>query len=141
MKFNPKTEKEIQEANLIPEKTICPVKILNAIDKTSAAGNEMIELTVRVFHGDKSFQVLDWIMPKVEFKFFHFCAYMGLSKQYETGTLTAADCKDREGYAKIGIQSDKTGQYPDRNNIMDYVRMPVGKPGSAAPKVDEDILF
>jgi hypothetical protein len=138
MQFKAKTEKEIQEENLIKE-GIYPFEVIEATDKKSRNNNDMIELKLRVFDGNSSRQMLDWIMPAMMFKLFHFCAYTGLNKEYEAGTLSAFDCKGKSGYCKVIIQEDKTGQYPPRNSISDYVRMPVGT--KKAEKPAEDVPY
>jgi hypothetical protein len=142
MQFQAKTEKQINEENLIPE-GVYPFDVMNADNKTSKAGNEMIELELRIYCADGRERSLnDWLMPKMAFKLFHFCAYCGLSQQYDAGTLTAADCVGKSGFVKIGIQADKQGQYPDRNSVKDYVR-PEPKLGSAkiapAPLTEKQI--
>lgn len=127
MQFQPKTEKQLVEESLIPA-GIYPFEVAKAEAKTSKQGNEMIELSLRVFMPNGTERALkDWLMPKLAFKLFHFCAYTGLSQEYEAGTLTAADCEGRSGFAKIDIQADKLGQYPDRNTVRDYVRSADGK--------------
>lgn len=139
MNFAPKTEKQLVEERLIPAGNY-PFEVIGAEAKPSKAGNEMIEMEVRLFMPDGSSRGLkDWLTEKMAFKLFHFCAYTGLSQKYEAGTLTSHDCVGRTGYAKIVIQADKQGVYPDRNSIADYVRSldskmgagglaPIGKP-------------
>ena len=127
MNFAPKTEKQLAEERLIPAGNY-PFEVIASEAKQSKAGNDMIELSLRVFMPDgSSRQLLDWLMEKMAYKLFHFCAYTGLAQKYEAGTLTAEDCNGRSGFVKIGIQADKSGQYPDRNNVADYVRSLDGK--------------
>lgn len=122
MNFPAKTEKQLKEELLIPAGTY-PFEVMSAEDKNSRAGNEMIELELRVFMPDgRSRQLKDWLMEKMAFKLFHFCAYTGLAVKYEQGTLHSEDCIGKTGYAVIEIQVDKKGEYPDRNSVKDYVR-------------------
>ena len=135
MNFAPKTEKQLAEERLIPAGNY-PFEVIKAEAKQSKAGNDMIETTIRVFLIDgTSRQLTDWLMEKVAFKLFHFCAYTGLAQQYEAGTLTAGDCEGRSGYVKVIIQQDKKGEFPDRNSVADYVRSLDGKmtSGGIAP--------
>lgn len=130
MQFKPKTEKEIAEENLIPAGTY-PFETMSAEPKRSKAGNDMIELKQRIFLPDGSEKTLtDWLLESPAYKLFHYCAYTGLATHYERGTLQSTDCVGRQGYAKIGIQQDKTGQYPDRNSIRDYVRNEIKQGGT-----------
>lgn len=150
MNFKPKTEKEINEANLIPAGDYA-FEVLDAIADQSNAGNDMITLTLRIFVGEGSRQLNDYLMEKVAYKLFHFCSYMGLSKQYTDGTLKPEDCLGKTGYLSIGIQKGKkkddgSGEvWPDRNSVKDYIRTPAMKSGQVvASKVtgpDEDVPF
>lgn len=121
--FKAKTKKEIQEENLLPE-GIYPFEVLEAQEKKSKKGNDMIELKLRVFAGERTVQLLDWIMEAMSFKLYNFCDYTGLKQQYESGALRGTDCIGRTGYCKIIIQDDKTGEYPSRNSVKDYVAKP-----------------
>lgn len=129
MQFKAKTEKELAEENLIPD-GVYPFEVSKAESKRSKAGNDMIEIELRIFTPDGRERGLkDWLMPSMGFKLFHFCAYAGLSQQYEAGSLTSHDCEGKQGFVKIGSQEDKTGQYPPRNNVRDYVRPEMKKDG------------
>lgn len=138
MQFKPKTEKELAEANMIPDGDYA-FEVLNAVAKPSRAGNDMIELTLRIFVGESSRQLNDYLMEKVAYKLFHFCAYTGLQKQYDAGTLTAEDCLGRSGFLSIGTQKGKPKDdgsgdvWPDRNSVKDYIRTPIKKADVVAP--------
>jgi hypothetical protein len=138
MNFTAKTEKQLVEERLIPD-GVYPFEVISAEDKKSKKGNDMIEMEVRLFMPDgTSRSMTDWIMEKMAFKLFHFCAYTGLSQKYDAGTLQSQDCVGRTGFAKVGIQADKSGQYPDRNTIADYVRTPeMKKNGVVASKPEQ----
>ena len=126
MQFQAKTEKQIAEENLLPKGTY-PFEVIEATAKKSKAGNDMIELKLRIFAPDGTeWEARDWIMEKMAFKLFHFCAYCGLSTQYQNGTLLATDCVGKTGYAKIVIKEDETGKYQPSNSVADYVRAPEG---------------
>ncbi len=121
MRFTPKTEKEIQEANLIPV-GIYPFEIVTAIDTQSNARNDMIKLGIKLWdiEGNER-HVYDYLLEVMEYKLRH-CAYAcGLGDKYESGVLAAADFEGRTGSLKLGIKKDKTGQYPDQNNVSDYI--------------------
>lgn len=135
MQFQAKSEKQIAEENLLPE-GVYPFEVIGAADKQSKAGNDMIELRLRVFNGERSHQLTDWIMEKLPSKLFHFCAYSGLSRQYEAGTLSGPDCIGKNGYVSVIIQEDKTGQYPPRNSVKDYVRQPEMKKSGVVADTD-----
>ena len=130
MKFTPKSEKEINEANLLPDKTKASFEVLAAEDQVSGKGNDMIKLKVAIFlNGEQKTILFDYLLEAMAFKLRHFCQNTGLIEKYETGELTAADCMGKIGGCLIGIQKDKTGAYPDKNVIKDYI------------ETDEDIPF
>lgn len=120
---SPKTEKEIYEANLLPNGWY-PFTINDATEKVSKKGNEMIEVNVRVY-GEKGFSfVRDFLMDTEfgAFKLRHISDTCGILDQYESGGINADDLTGKEGFCKISIKKDKTGQYPDQNQIQDYAR-------------------
>lgn len=125
MRFTPKTETEIAEANLLQPGTY-DFEVADAKDKTSKAGNEMIELNLKVFDADGDYRfVRDYLLESIPHKLRHVAYACGLGDKYEAGELTAEDFLDRTGQVKVGIQKDKTGQYADQNSVRDYV-LPTG---------------
>jgi hypothetical protein len=133
MKFTPKSDKEISEERLLPEGTY-GFEISGGVDKQSKAGNDMIELTVRVFKPDGTFLlVTDYLMEAILYKVSHAAKACGLEDKYNAGTLLGEDFIGKTGELKLGIQKDKNGQYPDKNVIKDYVVPKDGK-SAAIPK-------
>lgn len=127
MNFAPKTEKQLTEENLI-KPGIYAFDVISAAQKSSRAGNDMIEIELRIFLEDGSSRKLkDYLLAALGFKLYHFCTLNGLSTQYTEGTVTAEDCIGRAGYVKISIRADKSGAYPDQNSVSDYVRPPMRK--------------
>lgn len=122
MRFTPKTEKEIQEENLLPIGTY-DFEIYRTEDKVSSGGNDMIELGLRVYGTDGSTKfVTDYLLESMAFKLRHASEACGLLAKYESGTLEAQDFLNKTGQAKIKIQSDKTGKYSDKNVVADYIK-------------------
>lgn len=126
MQFTPKTEKEIAEDGLFPP-GVYPFEIIGAENKISKKGNEMIELRLRVFHGSEQTLIHDYLLESIAHKLRHAAERLGLIREYNEGALDAADFHGKSGWAKISIQPDKTGAYPDRNTVVDYVVEPVSK--------------
>jgi hypothetical protein len=142
MNFKPKTEKEIAEANNIPNGDY-PFEVLNAVNDKSKAGNDMIKLTLRVFVGETGRQLDDYLLESMPGKLFHFCSYTGLAQKYDAGTLTADDCLGKSGFLTISTskgkpKDDGSGDFwPDRPNVKDYIRNSGGvKAAVIAPKAD-----
>lgn len=144
MNFTPYSEKDLPRTLL--EKGSYHVEVLEAVDAISSKNNEMIKLTVAVWVGDKlRCRLFDYLLESITAKLRHACDTFGLLSRYEAGTIQAGDFVGRSGTAKIGIQKDVTGQYPDKNVIQDYVCRPdkalTGASVDASPHSDDDLPF
>lgn len=117
MRIDPKTQEEIDAENML-EKGIYDFEVIRAEDKVSKKGNEMIKATLKVFHGDSSQLVDDYLMEAMMAKLLHFCNETGLSDLYQAGELHAADCVGRCGRVKIDIEP--AGEFPAKNVVKDY---------------------
>jgi len=134
MRLNPKTEKELAEAGLLP-KGEYDFEIVKSEEAVSKAGNEMIALTLKVYdQNGASTLVNDYLMDKLPLKLRHAAEACGLLEDYERGQLHADDMVGKPGRVKLIVQADKTGQYPDRNSVQDYIvqKGPEGGWGPAA---------
>lgn len=121
MQFQPKTEKEIAEADLLPA-GIYDFEIASADDKTSTKGNQMIALKLYVYDAEGAQRVVfDYLMEALAYKLRHAAGACGLLERYETGHLDSTDFHGKTGKCKIVIQKDKTGQYADKNSVQDYI--------------------
>lgn len=142
MKFKPKSEKEIAEAGLWP-KGDYQFQILEAEETTSSKGNAMIKMKVKVFNdAGQSQNIFDYIVDgSMEHKLRHLCEAAGLLAEYEQGEIEAYQLVDKTGYCKVGISKDKTGAYPDKNGITDYlVDAPVDAVIAAKDKLAGDSI-
>jgi len=129
MKFKPKTEKEIAEGNLwLPGNYA--FEILEADDQNDQGGalkdkngNDMMKLKVKVVKPTgQSQNIFDYVSGEwMEFKLRHLAEATNLLQEYETGELEAYKLVGKTGVCKVGISKDKSGQYPDRNDIKDYI--------------------
>lgn len=133
MRFDPKTEKEIAEENLWPA-GIYDFEVLEAEDTVSkTSGNEMIKLRVKIFNEESETQtIFDYLLSSMPGKLRHAAAAFGVLADYERGSFDAFSCIGKVGKCKVSIQKDKTGQFPDKNGIADYI---VPAPETAAPGV------
>lgn len=121
MIFEPKTEKQLAESRVL-HAGVYQFEILEAWEKTSAAGNPMIELKVQVTNGNGISRTLaDYLLAKgirAE-KLLHCCVACGLRERYDSGSLSDEDFRGKRGRLRVGIEKKKG--YPERNVIEDYL--------------------
>ena len=97
-------------------------EILDAWEKKSAGGKEMIELKVQVSDGDGETRTLrDFLLSKRAEKLRHCAAVCGLIDKYVTGLLSNDDFVGKRGRLKLGVEKDKSGKYPAKNVVVDYL--------------------
>jgi len=139
MKFKPKSEKELAEANLWAVGEY-PFEILEAEDATDKNGDDMFKLKVKVFKDSGASQnIFEYVSGTwMEYKLRHLAEVAGLLAEYESGEIEAYQLVGKTGTCKVNISKDKTGQYPDKNGIADYI---VGKAAAAKVDMDDDIPF
>lgn len=137
MRFQPKSREEFTAERLIPAKTICQAEVARAEEKTSKKGNPMIAISLRVWHGEGSVFINDWLLAGSE-KLLNFCDLAGLGDAYMAGEVTAERLMGRSVYVKVGIDAAKD-DYPERNKIVDYVPEPKRQAPPAAPAKPESV--
>jgi hypothetical protein len=150
MRFEPKSEAEVAAANLIPGGEY-PFEVVSAEEQISkSSGNDMIKLVVGVSTEDGGTRnIFDYLVGSEgsAYKVRGFAVATGHLDKYDNGELKADEMVGWSGWCRVGIQKDKTGQYPDKNVIRDYFAKangaaPTAKPKGQAPAmVDEDIPF
>lgn len=140
MKFAPKTEKEIMEANLVPAGTY-DFEIFRAEEKKSKSGNDMIELGLKIFKPDGLFVMInDYLLESLEAKLRGAADACQLLHKYDLGELHAQDFVYKCGKVKIVIQKDETGKWADKNSVQSYVKKGAAMEATkAAPKIDEEL--
>lgn len=136
MKFQPKTEKEISEMNLLPKGEYA-FDIIESEEKVSKKGAPMLVLTLKLYDQDLNpcGRVQDYLLESMPHKLRHAAYGCDLGNLYEHGQIDATDFKGRNGVVKIGVQQDKEGKFPDRNMVLDYVASkenPIQRPGPRA---------
>ena len=123
MQFTPKTDRELDEANLLPPGEY-PALVVEAEDATSKSGREMVHLQLQIQTptGPHYRTVDDYLVPGtgMEFKVRHFAYSAGLEAKYEQGNYSAVDCLGKGCTVKVDIE-DASGQYRAKNRIVDYL--------------------
>ena len=121
MRFTPLSDKELAEMNMIPE-GYYRYKVLESQDRRSQKGADMIEMKVEIYCDGGKRVLFDYLHEAMMHKINHFCKVNDMMDKYDQGTLTSPDCRGKSGgFVHIVKQKDKTGQYPDKSVIKDYV--------------------
>lgn len=123
MEYTPQKESDIR-SNMLLQPGVYDFEVAGATEKTSKAGNDMIEMQVRVFPGDDSSPRLlrDWLVAGSdlgELKINRFAHAVGVEDQYFAGQFSALSCEGAAGKCKVIVTS--SAQYGDQNQIRDYV--------------------
>lgn len=151
MKFNSMTKEQIQNLNLM-QPGIYNFQVTDALDQKSKNGNDTIKLILKVWDNDgKERVIFDYLVDVAAFhyKLRNFAETSGILDKYDYGNIDADDCKNKSGKLKIIIQKDKTGQYPDKNAVADYIMAKgivikpaeTGADSSMPVEFDDDVPF
>lgn len=151
MRFEPKTEEELQSMNLL-EGGEYDFEVLDAKDDTSKNGNDMVKLKLGVYgDGERQHWVYDYLVATEAsaYKIRGFAESAGLLNEYLLGEINAEQMVGKTGRCQIGIQKDKSGQYPDKNIVRNYIKAESSggakkesKPANGGAVVmDDDIPF
>ena len=119
MHFQPRTEKEIEERQLLPRGEYA-FHIIEATETTSLAGNPMIEMRVSVTKNGYARVLPDYILPQRPAKSRNCCIACNVEDKYLSGSVTDHDLLGKRGKLRVGVERAKSG-YPQRNVIVDYL--------------------
>ena len=131
MYYIPKTDQQIAEANLFPEgvyafeileRITLGGSVVQTIDTVSKrSGNEMIILVVNIVN-DYGLNkiIIDYLLASNELKLKN--AILGCGLEYDNSQqIFASDFIGKTGQVRVGIEKDKTGQYPDKNKVINFI--------------------
>lgn len=120
----------VNELDLFPDGDYDAV-VLRAEEGKSQKGNNMLILTLRVYHPTgQSKLVTDYLidLESVAWKTRHFCETAWLD--YDAGTIEAEDIRDANVRVRVETEAAQNG-YPAKNKVKDYLAKP---DKSAAPQ-------
>lgn len=147
MRVTPKTEQEVASAGLF-KAGVYDFEVMDATEKQSKAGNDMLELKIRAYDAEgKQQTIFDYLVDTdgSAYKVRNFAVAVGMLKQYDSGNLPAHSMIGLTGQCRVIIKKDRSGEYPDKNAITDYVK--AGTPATnvggprAEPDLDDSIPF
>lgn len=142
MRFEPKTAQEIDESGLL-DPGLYDFEVMEAEEKTSSKGNDMVALAIRVEDNDgRGFKILDWLVATEggAYKVRHFAESVGLLKEYEKGDMPAGLMIGKTGRCKLGIKPAE-GQYRAKNTVADYVGAAVEGVKSTRADLEDEVPF
>jgi hypothetical protein len=131
MRFTPKTEDQIQAESLFPDGEY-DFQCIDAVDKVSQSGNEMIAVKLQVYSDDgRQTFVNDYLMEKMLYKLLRFCQWGNLAAKYEAGELTADDCIGVSG--RVLLKKEEQEGYKPKNAVKNYAKRGEGDEAKAKP--------
>lgn len=96
---------------------------IGAEEKTSKTNLPMLKVQLRVYNdAGGTLMIDDYLLPThptVSYRFKHFCEAAGLDAEYQSGTITADTCLNRDVKVKLGIE--KQEGYDERSKVADYL--------------------
>ena len=133
MNFQPKTEKELAEAQLWPKGDYDFECIKAERAKSGPAsknpGTEYLKLNHRIWNTDGDSRFVNAMLhPAMEVQVRHFCVVGNKMAQYDAGTLTPEDCIGVTGRLKLKLK-EAEGNFAAKNEVQDYI-VPKDKPAT-----------
>lgn len=114
--YNPK-----DATNLIPDGEYDAIVTI-ADEQESKAGNAMLKLSVKVWHGGRESIVFDYIVvPATVWKLKQLLSALGMSERFEAGSVVPKDLVGKTIRVFVKTREDKTGKYSDQNVITKYM--------------------
>jgi hypothetical protein len=128
-RFNPKSDKELDEMlnfSLLADGEY-PFKILKVEETVSSKGNPMLVVKLLLTLGNDSRTITDYLMESMPHKLKHFFESIGMHRYYEKGEIDINALSGLGGVLKLGLQKgaakpDGSGNWPDKNQVKDYVK-------------------
>jgi hypothetical protein len=119
-KFESRSAEEITATSLW-QGGIYDFFIVEAQEKTSRRGNEMIEVYIEITRRDGAKKcVRDYLLPQRPMKLLKACKACGVEDKYRAGILSDDDLVGKRGKLKLGIER-ATVEFPRRNVVVDYL--------------------
>lgn len=137
MKYQPREERDIRSALVVPAGEY-DFEVVDAEEKVSKKGNDMIEMQLKVFIDVEEVRVKDWLVPGTDLgdlKLNQFAHATGLQDIYFNSGLTAYSCVGACGRLRLGITS--SAEYGTQNAVKSYVSQRAGADQTDTPYSEE----
>ena len=119
MRFKPMSEEDIQAMNLLPP-GVYQFEVIDAVEKKDKNNKEFMALILKVWDNDgRERKVFSNLFTERLLR--HFCVSTNMIEKYEMGVINPIDCLGKSGCAEFGIEKDKTGKWPDKNSVIDFI--------------------
>ena len=94
-------------------------EVVEAVEKQSKAGNDMIEVNLRFIDGFTAVNVKDWLVSKVSWKVEQFMLGIGMKDVFESGEVSPDMLIGRGGVAELGIREHEGKFYNEVGKYID----------------------
>ena len=143
MKFKPQTKEEAASAERrsLPA-GIYDAEVLEVVETTSKAGNDMLKLKLGVFRPQGGH---DWVYDYITDTSYRLAQLMtacGMSEQYAKGEVDADEIKGKCFQVTLKVDPAR-GEYSERNSVGRYglATPKPAAPSSAFTEADDDFVF
>lgn len=158
MRYQPKTEKELQDQLLWPDGEydfeVVKAEPAKSGPQSKSPGTEFIKLNVAIFNDAGGKKFINAILhPAMEWQLRQFCEEGGIIAKYDSGSLEADDCQGICGKLQLKTK-EAEGNFPAKNEVKAWgvkkkaekakttsaPPSPVSK-GDAPPNDGDDVPF
>lgn len=121
------TDEEIEKLGFLDE-GVYEFVVEKVTPGVSKAGNNKIDLTLKVMDKGESFFIFDCLVAtkNMTYKIKHFCETVGLGKEYALGKINPEIWIGRNGKLDLYIQKGNVkpdgSKYKDKMAVRDYIR-------------------
>lgn len=133
MQFDPRDA----DSSLLKDGDTCDFEVVNAEDKVSKSGNQMIKLTLKAWDSDGKQATLFYYMI-FAWHIKQFCDATSQLDKFESGKFEASDAMGKCGKFINRIEKDATGQYADKNSVKKFVK--ANSEGAKAQSKSDDFI-
>jgi len=111
MQFKTFSKEEIENDDRLGPGTY-EYKVIEALETTSKAGNEMLKIFISLYGSDGSTVTIhDYLVSTVRWKLKQFAKSCGMLEKLEGGELSEMDILNKKGMCEIGLEKTEKGEF------------------------------